>query len=68
MKIGGGSTTELIIEVTNNTFIINQGEAWVKIHLDDIPEVIEALKRYAYCTGYFKLSDRNLCLFDSFKK
>jgi hypothetical protein len=46
MIIGGGSTTELRIETTNNSMIINQGDNWVKVHIDDIEELIYAMEKF----------------------
>jgi len=68
MVIGGGSVVEIKLETTNSTVILNQGDAWVKVHIDDIPELIAFLRKYKSCFSiYTKTSDRNACLYGSFE-
>jgi hypothetical protein len=46
MVIGGGSTHEIRIESSDARIYIYQNiDRWVKIHIDDIPELIKELER-----------------------
>jgi len=46
MIIGGGSVVEIKLEVTNNSMIINQGDNWIKVHVDDMKKLIDAMERF----------------------
>lgn len=46
MKIAEGSIHEIKIDSTGASVFISQGDdRWIKIHIDDLPELIKELTR-----------------------